>query len=252
MSQPMKVPIVNIFGVPFSQLNMKDTVQFLTDAVDSGSPHHIITANPIMVMSAVENPAYLNMMKRAELIVPDGSGVVWAASYVGNPVAERVTGIELIHELFGIGENKGWKVYLLGTAPDVIQEAARRLALQYPKLHIVGVRDGYFGPDQDAAVVADIKQAGPDILLVGRSVEGQEPWIDKYKHELQVPVVIGVGGSFDVISGRTKRAPVIFQKLKAEWLFRLINEPKRYKRMLALPKFAVKVIREKENVQKPR
>jgi N-acetylglucosaminyldiphosphoundecaprenol N-acetyl-beta-D-mannosaminyltransferase len=248
----MKVPIVNIFGVPFSQLNMKDTVQFLTDAVDSGSPHHIITANPIMVMSAVENPAYLNMMKRAELIVPDGSGVVWAASYVGNPVAERVTGIELIHELFGIGENKGWKVYLLGTAPDVIQEAARRLALQYPKLHIVGVRDGYFGPDQDAAVVADIKQAGPDILLVGRSVEGQEPWIDKYKYELQVPVVIGVGGSFDVISGRTKRAPVIFQKLKAEWLFRLINEPKRYKRMLALPKFAVKVIREKENVQKPR
>lgn len=253
MNTHMKFPTVSIFGVPFSKMTMNDTAQYLTEVVQSRQqPHHVITANPIMVMTAVQDPTYLTMMKRAELIVPDGTGVVWAASYIGNPVAERVPGIELIHKLFVIGEQYGWKVYLVGTAPDVIKEAARRLATQYPKLQIVGVRDGYFGPDQDAEVVADIRRAAPDLLLVGRSVEGQEPWIDRYKHEMQVPVVIGVGGSFDVISGRSKRAPVLFQKLKAEWLFRLLKEPKRYKRMLALPKFAVKVIREKENVQKPR
>jgi N-acetylglucosaminyldiphosphoundecaprenol N-acetyl-beta-D-mannosaminyltransferase len=246
----MKVPVVNIFGVPFSQMNMADTVKFLTEAVHSRKPHQVITANPIMVMSALNSADYMAMMKRAELIVPDGTGVVWAASYVGNPVAERVPGIELIHKLFAVGEQQGWKVYLLGTAPDVIREAGLRIAKQYPKLDIVGVRDGFFGPDQDAGVVEDIRQAAPDLLLVGRSVEGQEPWIDRYKQLLEVPVVIGVGGSFDVISGKAKRAPVLFQKLRLEWFYRLLKEPKRYKRMLALPKFAVKVIREKDNVQK--
>src|SRR5690606_7639432 len=132
------------FGVPFSKMNMNDTTQFLTDAITNKEIHHVITANPIMVMTAFHNPEYLSMMKRAELIAPDGSGIVWAASYVGNPVAERVTGIELIHKLFAIGEQSGWKVYLLGTAPDVIQEAANQIASQYPKLNIVGVRDGFF------------------------------------------------------------------------------------------------------------
>lgn len=246
----MKFPTVNIFGVPFSQMNMADTVKFLTEAVHSRKPHQVITANPIMVMSALNSVDYMAMMKRAELIVPDGTGVVWAASYVGNPVAERVPGIELIHKLFTVGEQQGWKVYFLGTAPDVIREAGLRIANQYPELDIVGVRDGFFGPDQDAEVVEDIRQAAPDLLLVGRSVEGQEPWIDRYKHVLEVPVVIGVGGSFDVIAGKAKRAPVLFQKLRLEWFYRLLKEPKRYKRMLALPKFAVKVIREKDNVQK--
>lgn len=247
----MNIPKVSIFGVPFSKLSMKDTISLITQMIDSRKPHQIITANPIMVMSAVEDPGYLRMMKHADLIVPDGAGVVWAANYVGNPVAERVTGFDLINQLFRLGESNGWKVYLVGASPEVIEAAAQKIREKYPKLQLVGYRDGYFKADEDHAVIENIRAHEPDILLVGRSASGQEPWIAQYKEQLQVPVIMGVGGSFDVISGKLKRAPKLFQKLKLEWFYRLLQEPWRYKRMLVLPKFAVKVIREKENVQKP-
>jgi N-acetylglucosaminyldiphosphoundecaprenol N-acetyl-beta-D-mannosaminyltransferase len=246
----LDVPIVRIFGVPFSKLNMAETVDLLTKVIESGKPHQVITANPIMVIAALDQPDYLNMMKRADLIVPDGTGVVWAASYVGNPVKERVPGFDLMHRLFETGETKRWKVYLLGASPEVIPVAEAKLKEQYPLIQWVGSKDGYFKSDEDQSVIAEIQEAAPDILLVGRSTAGQEPWIDRYKQELGVPLIMGVGGSFDVISGKLKRAPVLFQKLRMEWLYRLIQEPWRFKRMLDLPKFAVKVIREKENVQK--
>ncbi|OXM86446.1 WecB/TagA/CpsF family glycosyltransferase [Paenibacillus rigui] len=230
---------------------MKDTVALITRMIESGRPHQLITANPIMVMTAVEDQAYLQMMKQADLIVPDGAGVVWAANYVGNPVAERVTGFDLIHHLFEIGQSKGWKVYLVGASAEIIEAAALQIKERYPKLQLVGYRDGYFQADQDQEVIENIRAHQPDILLVGRSASGQEPWIAKYKEQLQVPVIMGVGGSFDVISGKLKRAPKLFQKLKLEWFYRLLQEPWRYKRMLVLPKFVMKVIREKENVQKP-
>ncbi len=245
----MDVPTVRIFGVPFSKLNMQETVQLLSEVIASGQPHQVITANPIMVMAALNQPSYLEMMQRADLIVPDGAGVVWAASYVGNPVKERVPGFDLMHHLFRAGEQKRWKVYLLGASPEIMEAASAKLRTQYPLIRWVGARDGYFKDDEDVSVIEDIRAAAPDILLVGRSAAGQEPWIDRYKQELGVPVMMGVGGSFDVISGKLKRAPIVFQKLRLEWLYRLMQEPWRYKRMLDLPKFAVKVIREKENVQ---
>jgi len=249
--QKQDVPTVPIFGVPVSRLDMRQTVAYLAEAIRRKQPHQVITANPIMVMAALDDPAYLAMMKQAELIVPDGAGVVWAAGYVGQPVAERVAGYDLLHELMKLGQAEGWKVYLLGAAPDVIQAAAERLMTRYPTLRLVGVRDGYFGEAQDAEVIRDIVDKAPDVLLVGRSAASQEPWIAKHKEQLQVPVMMGVGGSFDVLSGKLKRAPVVFQKLRLEWFYRLLQEPWRYKRMLVLPKFAVKVIREKENVAKP-
>ncbi|GAA4873982.1 WecB/TagA/CpsF family glycosyltransferase [Paenibacillus vulneris] len=247
----MTIPKVSIFGVPFSKLNMKDTITQVARMIDSGRPHQIITANPIMVMSALENTAYLEMMKNADLIVPDGAGVVWASQYVGNPVAERVTGFDLIHHLMDLGQSKGWKVFLLGASPEIIEAAANRLKEKFPNLQLVGYRDGYFKPEEDQSVIENIRSHHPDILLVGRSADTQEPWIAKYKEQIQVPVIMGVGGSFDVMSGKLKRAPKLFQKLKLEWFYRLLQEPWRYKRMLVLPKFALKVIREKDTVQRP-
>ncbi|KRF33972.1 WecB/TagA/CpsF family glycosyltransferase [Paenibacillus sp. Soil787] len=244
------VPKVRIYGVPISKMSMDQTVAYLTNVIEQRQPHQIITANPIMVMAAQEDSAYLSMMQRAELIVPDGTGVVWAAKYVGEPVVERVPGYDLIHELMKVGESKGWKVYLLGASNEVIQAAAEKLRTTYPRIKLVGVRDGYFKDEQDAEVIRDIVDAAPDILLVGRSAANQEPWIGKYKQQIGVPVMMGVGGSFDVLSGKLKRAPVLFQKLRLEWFYRLIQEPWRYKRMLLLPKFAIKVMRDKEKVTK--
>lgn len=244
------IPTVPIFGIRVSKVDMAATVSFLTEAVHTREPHQVITANPIMVMAALENPAYMEIMKSAELVVPDGTGVVWAAGYCREPVAERVAGFDLLHELLRQGERYSWKVYLLGSTPEVIQETARRLQLQYPGIIIAGYRDGFFRPEEDEEVVEEIVAAGPDLLFVARGADSQEPWIAKYKSQLAVPIMMGVGGSFDVISGKSRRAPKLFQSLRAEWLYRLLKEPTRYKRMLALPKFAVKVLREKDKVTK--
>ncbi|AJY74539.1 WecB/TagA/CpsF family glycosyltransferase [Paenibacillus beijingensis] len=241
---------VPIFGVEFSKMGMNETVRYLTDVIERRQPTQVITANPIMVMSALENPAYMNMMQQADLIVPDGAGVVWAAGYVGEPVAERVPGFDLMHRLLREGESRGWSAYLLGTTQEVIEEAARNLQAKFPGIRIAGVRDGFFGASEDEEVVAAIRAAAPDMLFVARSADKQEPWLARYKHELGVPLLMGVGGSFDIIAGKLKRAPVVFQKLRLEWFYRLLQQPSRYKRMLVLPKFAVKVMREKENVTK--
>ncbi|MCM3338713.1 WecB/TagA/CpsF family glycosyltransferase [Paenibacillus sp. MER TA 81-3] len=251
MKKVVDVPTVSIYGIPFSKLNMRDTVQMLTDSIDSGQQSlQVITANPIMVMAALENDKFMSIMKQADLIVPDGTGVVWAANYVGNPVAERVTGFDMLHELMKFGEDRRWKVFLLGAAPKVVQAAAERLRQQYPAVDIVGVRDGFFGEAEDEDVVRQVQEANPHILFVARGADTQEPWIAKYRHQLRVPLMMGVGGSFDILSGRTKRAPKWTQKLRIEWLYRLVTEPKRFKRMLVLPIFAWKVMRDKEKVTK--
>lgn len=250
MKADSKIPTVPIFGIRVSKVDMKATVSYLTEAVKNCEPHQVITANPIMVMTALENPAYMEIMKSAELVVPDGTGVVWAAGYCHDPVAERVAGFDLLHELLHQGESYNWKVYLLGSTPDVVRETATRLQSQYPGITIAGYRDGFFGPEADEEVLNKIIQAQPDLLFVARGADSQEPWIAKYKSRLNIPIMMGVGGSFDVISGKSRRAPKVFQKLRAEWLYRLLKEPTRYKRMLALPKFAVKVLREKDKVTK--
>ncbi|GIO48876.1 WecB/TagA/CpsF family glycosyltransferase [Paenibacillus azoreducens] len=254
VNQFEQVPTVSIYGLQVCKWGMEDTVKYLTQVIESEEhrPFQVITANPIMVMKALEEPDYMRVMKNAELLVPDGTGVVWAASKVGTPVQERVAGFDLLHELMRVGENYHWKVFLLGSTPEVIQAAAERLHLQYPGVEITGYRDGYFKSDQDAEVIAQIREAAPDMLFVARGADTQEPWIAQHKKELGVPLMMGVGGSFDVISGKTKRAPKLFQKLRAEWLYRLLTQPTRAARMLALPKFALKVLRDKENVTKPR
>lgn len=250
MNETTKIPTVSIFDIPFSKLSMNDTVAYLTEAVKSGRPHQVITANPIMVMTALDHPEYKKMMQNADLIVPDGTGIVWAAGVGGDPLHERVTGFDMLHELMKVGENYRWKFYLLGTTPEVIQAAAERLQMQYPAAIIAGYRDGFFGPEQDDEVIEEIRAVSPDLLFVARGADTQEPWIARYKERLGVPVMMGVGGSFDIISGKSKRAPLVFQKLRLEWFYRLLREPTRFKRMLALPKFAVKVLREKEKVTK--
>lgn len=245
------IPTVPIFGIPFSKLSMDETVSYLTEAIEEGRLTHVITANPIMVMAALDNPEFARVMKKADIIVPDGAGVVWAAKAGGDPVAERVTGFDLMHRLLEQGEKRHWRAYLLGTTQEIIEAAAEKLQLQYPQVRIVGVRNGFFGPDEDEAIVEEIRELKPHLLFVARGME-KEAWNAEFKERLGVPFIMGVGGSFDVVSGKLKRAPVPFQKLKLEWLYRLLQEPSRYKRMLALPKFVVKVLRNKENVTKPR
>ena len=139
---------------------------------------------------------------------------------------------------------------MLGASPDVIALASERLAKQYPDVHWVGARDGYFNEEEDDLVISDITRANPDILLVARGVDTQEPWIAKYKSRLNVPIMMGIGGSLDVIAGKMKRAPVLFRKLRFEWFHRLLQDPSRFGRMLALPRFVVEVRKRKNRYNK--
>ncbi|CAH1193120.1 N-acetylglucosaminyldiphosphoundecaprenol N-acetyl-beta-D-mannosaminyltransferase [Paenibacillus plantiphilus] len=246
------VPTVSIYGIQFSKLNMQDTVQYLTQRVEQGITTQVITGNPIMVMTGLENPDFHRVMCGADLVVPDGTGVVWAASHIGEPVTERVAGFDMMHKLLEVGQSRRWRVFLLGSSQEVIERTANKLQEQFPGIIIAGYRNGFFGPDDDASIIQQIRESSPDLLFVARGVDTQEPWIAQHKEQLSVPVMMGVGGSFDIIAGVLKRAPRIFQKLRLEWLYRLLQQPSRFRRMFILPKFVVKVMRDKENVRKHR
>lgn len=248
--EPRTYPAVRLFGARVSKLDLAQSADWLSDAVASGKPHQVVTVNPIMLMEGLADPTFMAVLKEAEFIVPDGAGAVWAASFTGDPVAERVPGIDLMHRLMAMGEQRKWRVFLLGADPDTIGVARENLRLQYPLLNIVGYRDGYFGEDQDREVIAQIREARPDLLFVGRSMSTQEPWIHRYKKDLAVPVMMGVGGSFDVIAGKVDRAPAWMQRAGLEWLYRLSREPSRWRRMLALPKFVLTVIRHRRDVNR--
>jgi len=237
---------VTLYGVPFAKMDMRRTVEYLTRAVESRRPHRVVTGNPIMVMAGLRDPAFRRAIATADLVVPDGTGIVWAARRVGRPLPERVAGYDLMHELLKAGDDRGWKVYLLGAAQDVVEAAAANLARQYPGVHIVGWRNGYFSDEDDDGVVEDIRRAAPDLLFVARSLTRQEPWLARHGERLGVPVMMGVGGSFDVIAGKLRRAPAPFRRLGLEWLFRLLQEPRRIGRMTVLPVFALKVLRDGE------
>lgn len=239
---------VPIYGIPFSKMNMNETVAYLVRAVQARRSHRIVTGNPEMVMKSLRDPVFHRALATAELVVPDGTGVVWAARRAGQPVAERVAGYDLLHRLMREGDSRHWSVYLLGASQEVVEAARDRLAALYPGVRFAGIRNGYFTDRDDEAVVAAIRDARPDLLFVARSMDNQEPWLAKHQAALGVPVMMGVGGSFDVLAGKTKRAPSIFIRLRLEWFYRLLREPTRIRRMMVLPKFALKVARDGANL----
>ncbi|MBB6670610.1 WecB/TagA/CpsF family glycosyltransferase [Cohnella nanjingensis] len=245
-------PTVPIYGIPFSKMDMQGTVAYLTRAIEERKPHRVITGNPEMIMIGLQDPGFYRALVSADLVVPDGTGVVWTAQRVKQPVAERVAGFDLLHELLRVGDRRGWGVYLLGASQEIVDAAHAKLAEAYPGIRFVGVRNGYFTDEDDAGVVAAIREAQPDLLFVARSMGRQEPWLAKHGADLGVPVMMGVGGSFDVIAGKVKRAPALFRKLRLEWFYRLVREPWRFRRMLVLPRYALKVVKDGDNVLKTR
>jgi N-acetylglucosaminyldiphosphoundecaprenol N-acetyl-beta-D-mannosaminyltransferase len=243
-----QIPKTTIFGVPFSKLGMAETVDYLKERIAQRKTTHVMTANPEFVMMGLEQPAFMECLQEAEMVVPDGTGIVWAASQKGDPVKERVPGYDLLHQLMAVGQTSEWKVYLLGAGPDVIAEASDRLKRDYPGIQMVGYRDGYFSKDEEEAIVQSIRETQPDLLFVGLGAPRQDLFLREFREQLQVPVMMGVGGSFDVIAGKVQRAPKAFQKLRLEWFHRLLKQPSRWRRMLALPKFAGKVLFEKDKL----
>lgn len=234
-----------ILGVGVDAVTMAEATATIEKYMDGDAPHIIATANAEMIMRATRDAELMRILNAASLVVPDGAGTVWAAHHLGKKMPERVAGYDLAQELLKRAPAKNRRIFFFGAAPGVAQKAKEKAEKSYPGINIVGVRDGYFGSDDEAEIIAAIKNSKPHLLLVALGVPKQEKWLAKHIDELGVPAAIGVGGTFDVMAGIVKRAPLWMQKAKLEWLFRGLLQPKRAGRLIALPKFVIKVHRSK-------
>lgn len=234
---------INILGAPVDAVTIAAAVARVSELIARGGTHQVVTLNPEYLYRAQREPDLLAIAREASLVTADGVGIVWAASVHGYSLPERVTGIDLLVALCDRAAAEGWRVFFLGGQPGVAAAAASRLKAEYPRLMIAGEQHGYFTADEEAMVLEKIKAAAPQLLFVGLGAPKQERWIYKYRQELDNVVAMGVGGSFDVLSGRAKRAPAWMQRWGLEWLGRLFYEPHRWRRMLVLPRFALLVLR---------
>ena len=236
---------ITILDFPIDNINMPEAVSRVEEFISKRTPHQVITANTLMLNSALRDPSLKTVFNQASLVVPDSVGLVWAARALGHPLKAKVPGIDLLFELVNLCLARGYSIYLLGAKPGVAAKAAERLQTRFPGLKIAGTRHGYFARAEETAVIEDIQRSGASILFVGFSIPYQELWINAHLAEINIPVCIGVGGSFDVICGRIKRAPQLMQKLGLEWLWRTLMEPWRIKRIILIPVFILRVYRQK-------
>jgi N-acetylglucosaminyldiphosphoundecaprenol N-acetyl-beta-D-mannosaminyltransferase len=234
---------VNLLGADIDALSMEETVERAAGLIRDYRSYWIMTLNPELLYQAQSEKELLDLARRADIVTADGEGIVWACRMAGHPVPERVTGIDLLLHLVERAAAENWSVYLLGAAPGVAGEAADRLGREYPGLRIAGAHHGYFQADEESRIAEDIKKAKPDLLFVALGAPKQEIWIDRHFGKFGSGVAVGVGGSFDVLAGRVRRAPRWVRQLHLEWLSRLLRDPSRWRRQLVLPLFAWTVIK---------
>ncbi|MGE5396333.1 MAG: WecB/TagA/CpsF family glycosyltransferase [Chitinophagales bacterium] len=236
-----------ILGCRVDVIDMPAALSFVDSAIKKGKPSQIITLNAEMIYRAQYETELCSIYANADLVTPDGIGTIWALKRAGYPNVQRVTGIDLTQRIMEEGNTQKWSVYLFGGRPGVASELKIRLEKDYPLLKVVGTDNGYFTEKEEETIIARIQKAKPQILLVALGAPKQEYWIAKYLDTIKVPVCIGIGGTFDVLAGFSKRAPRIWRNMGLEWLYRLLREPSRLERQLALPRFAFMVLRDKKN-----
>jgi N-acetylglucosaminyldiphosphoundecaprenol N-acetyl-beta-D-mannosaminyltransferase len=223
---------------------MTSTLAWIETAVAARRPRQICTANPEFLMAAQRDPEFRRVLLAADLVLPDGVGLLWAARWLGRPLPERVPGSDLIYRLAELAAGRGWRLYFLGAAEGVAQAAAQRLQVLNPGLVVAGAFAGSPALAEEDALVARVAAARPDVLLVAYGAPAQDKWIARNRVRLGVPVSLGVGGSFDFVAGVARRAPRWVQRLGLEWLYRLWRQPWRVRRIYtAVVAFPLAVLR---------
>lgn len=236
---------VTILGVRVDAVTIESALDIITEYVGQGEPRQVVTVNPEFVMGARSNEQFRAVLDAAALALPDGVGLLWAARLLGGRLPERVAGSDLVPRLAARAAEEGWGLFLLGAVPGVAELAAERLCAASPGLRVVGCYAGSPSVNEEQAIVARVRAAAPHVLLVAYGAPAQDLWIARNMGPLQVPVCMGVGGTLDFIAGVRKRAPAWLQRLGLEWLYRLWQEPWRWRRQLALPRFAAAVCRDR-------
>lgn len=236
-----------ILGCNIDILNSRQALEKISSIISAKKGGLVITLNAEIAVQAQANDTLRKVINSADLVTPDGIGVIWGGRQLGYDFPERVTGIDLMISLCRKAAEMGWKIFLLGAAPGVAEAAAQSLVERFPGLVIAGCRNGYFQEHESCSIARDIAALQPDILFVALGAPKQELWIKEQQDILRIPLCMGVGGSFDVIAGVKNRAPGWAIRLNLEWLYRLMAEPSRWKRQLALPRYILAIKKEKWN-----
>lgn len=208
-------------------VSMDETIRRVEKIIEKGKPtqHVVINASKVNLME--NDPELRRIVNSCPLINADGASIVWAAKKLGVPLKERVTGCDLFQELVKVASEKGYKIYLFGAKEEVVTKVKAIYEEQYPGIQIVGYRNGYFTEADEPEIVKNMAESGADMMFVAFSSPKKEYWVNKYLEQLNIPFVMGVGGSFDIVAGVTERAPKWFQDHGLEWFYRFIQEPRR-------------------------
>ena len=237
-----------ILGLPVDGITYEQWLHTIGEWIAAGDRcYHVCTTNPEFTMIAQKDALFRYVLKRADLCVPDGVGLLWAAKHLGTPLPERVTGSDGVPKIAERAAQEGWKLFFLGAAPGIADQAADILREKYPGLQVVGTYSGSPAPEEEDEIVTLVNASGADILLVAYGAPRQDQWIARNIPRLEVSMAMGIGGSFDFIAGIIPRAPVWMQNAGIEWLYRLYLQPSRIGRMMRLPRFVFAVLRRGEN-----
>lgn len=243
-NEPLADMMVDVLGVRFHRVRAIEAVEKILHWTMDGTHHMVVTAGPEFVMQCQTDKSLLTLVNSADLVTADGVGVVWACAQKGRAVPERVTGVELATQVLTEAEarKQHLRVFLLGATDASLEACLRTFQKRFPSLEFMG-QNGYFDPSNMDAIVGEIRAFQPHLFLVGMGQPKQEKLIRETLGRLEPCVGMGIGGSIDVWGGTVARAPQIVRKLNIEWLYRLVSQPKRWRRQLALPRFALSVLR---------
>ena len=216
-----------LLGCPVDVLTMAETVERAKSAMSCGKRLQHVALNVAKFVNLRSDPVLRSDVMGSDIVGIDGMGIVLALRWFGVPVKERVAGIDLFQEILAVCAREGFRPFLLGATPEVLHRAADSIVAKFPTIHLAGLRDGYFGPDEEAQVVELITKSKADCLFIAMPTPRKERFLATYRDRLGVPFIMGVGGSFDVIAGHVRRAPPIMQSMGLEWLYRVYQEPGR-------------------------
>lgn len=244
---PESAERLELLGVPVWAKGKELALERIGAMLQDGGKHILVTPDSLALYRSLSDEAYRKILLDASMCVPDGAGVVWAGDFLYEaPILQQMPGVELVESLLQLAVRENYRVYFLGTTRQVIEKARDTMSAKYPGVQIVGAHDGFLSdPAVQAAVISEINALKPHMVFVGMGVPKQEKWIAEHLPQLDTRLMMGVGGTFDVISGEKMRAPMIFQRCGLEWLYRVLREPHRFNRIASLPHFVIEVLRDK-------
>jgi N-acetylglucosaminyldiphosphoundecaprenol N-acetyl-beta-D-mannosaminyltransferase len=216
-----------LLGCPVDILTMAETAKLAYEAMRSRRRLQHVALNVAKLVNLRRNPVLSADIFSSDIVGIDGMGIVWAARWLGLPVKERVAGVDLLSELLALCAEHGFKPFFLGATREVVHQAAREVLTKHPTIRFAGLRDGFFMPEQELAIVSEIRESGADCVFIGMPTPRKERFLASHRDSLNVPFIMGVGGSFDVLAGKVRRAPARVQDLGLEWLYRVYQEPRR-------------------------